>query len=401
MEKAPHTSKFAPLIRAVQELSLARDLDTVMKIVKTVSREIADADGATFVLREGDFCYYADEDGIAPLFKGGRFPMEICISGYAMKHKEQVIIEDIYSDPRIPESIYRPTFVQSLVMVPIRTIDPIGAIGTYWASHHVPDKEEVAALQALADVTAVTMENIKVYAEMEQRVKQRTVELEEMNKELESFSYSVSHDLRAPLRAINGYMEMLVEDHAVELSDEARRLTSRVLENAQGMSQLINSLLSFFKMGKSELEKTQVSMADLVPEICNDLKEHEKDREIQISIKELPPVSADSALMRQVWQNLISNAVKYTGKKKQAFIEIGSERKDQKISYYVKDNGAGFDMNYYDRLFGVFQRLHSHREFEGSGIGLATVEKIIKKHGGRVWASSKVNEGSTFYFTLD
>jgi signal transduction histidine kinase len=401
MEKIPHTTKFAPLILAVQQLSLARDLGTVMKIVKRASREIAGSDGTTFVLREGNYCFYADEAAIAPLFKGMRFPLEQCISGWSMLHQQQVVIEDIYADARIPHEVYRPTFVKSLVMVPIRTIDPIGAIGSYWAGNHTPGEEEITTLQALADITAVSLENIKVYAELDRRVKQRTRELEEMNRELEAFSYSVSHDLRAPLRAINGYMEMLVEDHTTELSPEAKRLAGRVLENAQGMAGLINSLLTFFKMGKNELEKTVVNMADMVPDICNNLKEHEKGRDIRISIKELPPVSADSALIKQVWQNLISNAVKYTGNRPQALIEIGAETKDEKVNYYIKDNGAGFDMNYYSKLFGVFQRLHSQREFEGSGIGLATVEKIIKKHGGRVWANSKINEGSTFYFTLD
>lgn len=401
MEKITSQSRFDRLVKATQELSLARSVNKVMEIVRSVSRELTGADGATFVLKDKDMCFYADEEAIAPLFKGQRFPLRMCISGWSMINKQHVTISDIYLDPRIPHEVYRPTFVKSLLMVPIRKIDPVGAIGTYWANYHVPDDEEVAILQALADITAVTLENINVYSELEERVKQRTHELEEMNRELESFSYSVSHDLRAPLRAINGYMEMLMEDHSGGWNENAIKLADRVVSNAKEMTGLIDSLLAFFKMGKSELTKTGVDLAALLPEICDVLRDQEKDRDIEIVIGSLPAVMADHALLKQVWQNLISNALKYTGKKTKARIEIGVKNIDGQTAYYVKDNGAGFDMAYYNKLFGVFQRLHSQREFEGTGIGLATVEKIVKKHGGSVWAESKIDQGATFYFTLE
>jgi signal transduction histidine kinase len=401
MEKITSQSRFDRLVRATQELSLARSVNKVMEIVRSVSRELTGADGATFVLKDKDMCFYADEEAIAPLFKGQRFPLRMCISGWSMINKRHVTISDIYLDPRVPHEVYRPTFVKSLLMVPIRKIDPVGAIGTYWANYHVPDEEEVTILQALADITAVTLENINVYSELEERVKQRTHDLEEMNRELESFSYSVSHDLRAPLRAINGYMEMLMEDHSGGWNENAIKLADRVVSNAKEMTGLIDSLLAFFKMGKSELTKTNVDLAALLPEICDGLREQEKDRDIEIVIGSLPAVMADYALLKQVWQNLISNALKYTGKKTKARIEIGVKNINGQNAYYVKDNGSGFDMAYYNKLFGVFQRLHSQREFEGTGIGLATVEKIVKKHGGSVWAESKIDQGATFYFTLE
>ncbi|HJZ56808.1 MAG TPA: GAF domain-containing protein, partial [Gemmataceae bacterium] len=177
-------SEVGELVGAVQRLSLARDLPTVQEIVRRSARRLAGADGATFVLRDGDRCHYADEDAIAPLWKGQRFPMDICISGWSMLHRRPAVIEDIYADDRIPHDAYRPTFVKSLVMVPIRTLDPVGAIGTYWAARHAATPAEVHLLQALADTTAVAMENIRVFTELEDRVKARTAELEERNQQL-------------------------------------------------------------------------------------------------------------------------------------------------------------------------------------------------------------------------
>lgn len=176
------------LVQAVQELSLARDLGSIQRVVRTTARELTGADGATFVLRESGMCHYADEDAIAPLWKGKRFPLQTCISGWAMLNRQPTVIPDIYVDPRIPVDAYRPTFVKSLAMVPIRTLDPIGAIGNYWARRHQPDARELALLQALADSTAVAMENVRVYGELEQRVRDRTAALEQANDEIRRIS---------------------------------------------------------------------------------------------------------------------------------------------------------------------------------------------------------------------
>ena len=227
----------------------------------------------------------------------------------------------------------------------------------------------------------------------------RATQLESANKELESFSYSVSHDLRAPLRAIQGYARMLKETKA-QADPEADRMMNNIINNAKKMGQLIDDLLTFSRLGRKELVKITISMNDLVTNLCEELKSEQESRSIEFQIKPLLPAQGDTIAIKQVWLNLISNAIKYSKLKDKAIIEIDSEIRGNEIIYSIRDNGAGFDMRYASKLFGVFQRLHSDEEFEGTGVGLAIVQRIIVKHGGRIWAESIVNEGATFFFTL-
>ncbi len=229
----------------------------------------------------------------------------------------------------------------------------------------------------------------------------RANELIVANKELESFSYSVSHDLRAPLRAILGYAQMLKANEENKMGPEANRLMNNIVNNTKKMGQLIDDLLTFSRLGRKELVKITVSMDDLVRSICNEFKNEQHSRDIEFHIKPLLSAPADAIAIKQVWLNLISNAVKYSKLKAKTIIEIDSEMKGDEIIYSIKDNGAGFDMRYANKLFGVFQRLHSDEEFEGTGVGLAIVQRIIIKHGGRLWAESTVNEGASFFFTLN
>jgi K+-sensing histidine kinase KdpD len=388
------------LIEVVQELSLARDMESVMRIVRIAARKLTGADGATFVLRDHDKCYYADEDAISPLWKGSRFPLNTCISGWAMLNRKPVAIEDIYADDRIPHDAYKPTFVKSLAMVPIRTIEPIGAIGNYWARHHSPTEQELKLLQSLADITAVTLENVRVYAELEQRVKERTADLEAANKSLEAFSHSVSHDLRAPLRSIKGLLELLHESLGDKVDPHEVVTTERIVNSVNRMDQLIMGLLEFSTMGKKKIHKSRVAMKGMVDELCAGFLEQEPGRTIEFFVEALPDVQADATLIRQVWTNLLSNAVKYTAKKPVATIEVGFQQTDDHIIYFVKDNGAGFDMAYATELFGVFKRMHTVKEFDGIGIGLSLTDRIVTKHDGKIWADARVNQGATFYFTL-
>jgi signal transduction histidine kinase len=388
------------LVQAVQDLSLARSLDDVMRVVRTAAREITGADGATFVLRDGEKCYYAEEDAIAPLWKGKRFPLSACISGWAMIHREAVAIEDIYADPRIPADAYRPTFVKSLAMVPIRRAAPIGAIGNYWASRRAPSGGEVRLLQALADSTSIAMENVQLYADLEKRVEERTAELADLNRELEAFSYSVSHDLRAPLRSIDNFAQVLEEDHGEALGAEGRRCVGVVRKSAASMRKLIDDLLEFSRSGKKSIEPSLVDMGSLAREVLAELTRLESHGPVESRIGELPPAVGDQALLRQVLANLLSNALKYTRGRNPAVVEVGGRRDGLETVYFVRDNGAGFDMEHAGRLFGVFQRLHRVDEFEGTGVGLALVKRIVERHRGRVWGEGRPGEGATFSFAL-
>jgi PAS domain S-box-containing protein len=224
--------------------------------------------------------------------------------------------------------------------------------------------------------------------------------ISEVNKELESFSYSVSHDLRAPLRAINGYTNMLQTNFKTQLDPEANRLMNNIVQNAKKMGFLIDDLLTFSRIGRRELVKINISMNPLLQQICDELKAEEPHRNIEFHIDNLSPALADNMAIKQVWLNLVSNAIKYTRLKETAIIEISSVTDREEVTYSIKDNGVGFDMRYAHKLFGVFQRLHSEEEFEGTGVGLALVQRIITKHGGYIRAEAKVNEGATFYFTL-
>jgi signal transduction histidine kinase/PAS domain-containing protein len=237
--------------------------------------------------------------------------------------------------------------------------------------------------------------------QLEQRVRERTLQLEAANRELEAFAYSVSHDLRAPLRHINGFVGLLRKQPPSTLDPQSMHYLDTISKAADHMAELIDDLLSFSRLGRSELARTRVDLGELVREVIQSLDPETRDRNIDWKIAELPPVTGDRAMLRVVFFNLISNALKFTQPRQQAVVEIGclpSESPETVV--FVRDNGVGFDMQYVDKLYGVFQRLHRADEFEGTGIGLANVRRVISRHGGRTWAEGKVDEGATFYFTL-
>jgi PAS domain S-box-containing protein len=238
-------------------------------------------------------------------------------------------------------------------------------------------------------------------AELEARVARRTAELETANKELEAFSYSVSHDLRAPLRAVNGFAGIVLEDFAPQLPDEAKHYLERVRDGGQRMGLLIDDLLMFSRLSRQPLERQRVDVTQLVREILDEMNPAGSGRQIITRVDQLGFCAGDRGLLRQVWFNLLSNAVKYSSPRNPAIIEVGRERINRERVYFVRDNGVGFDMKYADKLFGVFQRLHRMDEFEGTGVGLAIVQRVVHRHGGRVWARAEPDKGATFYFTLE
>jgi len=396
------------LVTVVQRLSQARTLEAIQAIVRRAARELTHADGATFVMRDVNLCYYADEDAISPLWKGQRFPMSACISGWAMLNRQAVIIEDIYADSRIPHDAYRPTFVKSLVMMPIRTVEPIGAIGAYWATRHRATAEEVNLLQALADSTSVAMEAAGLFANLEKRVAERTEELnrrtndlEVLNRELEAFSYSVAHDLRAPLITIDGFAEVLKETSADSLDETSLGHLGHIQTAVARMHRLIEDLLGLSKIVRAPMVKSTVDVSALGREIVQRLRQSAPQRLGEIVIAPDLVAQGDPGLIRIVLENLLSNAWKFTSKREHAQIELDTIRGAEGDAVFrVKDNGAGFDPRYATKLFGPFQRCHAQSDFPGTGIGLATVQRIVHRHGGKIWVEAQLDRGASFYFTL-
>jgi light-regulated signal transduction histidine kinase (bacteriophytochrome) len=266
---------------------------------------------------------------------------------------------------------------------------------------------QVKALDILANTAASAFEADSLLTQLrsmnqdlERRVQERTLELEASNADLESFSYSVSHDLRAPLRAIDGFCQILVSEYAREIPEEARDLLAKVCTAVARMQRLIDDLLHLARFSRQPLEAQRVDMTDLARRVASSLEQQSRDRRVQLEIASLPDCHGDGSLLEQVLMNLLSNAYKFTATRDPARIEVGAFGQNNEQVYFVRDNGVGFDMQYADKLFGVFQRMHTQAQFPGTGIGLSIVHRIIRRHGGRTWAESRPQEGTTLYFSL-
>ena len=283
----------------------------------------------------------------------------------------------------------------------IRLHENVGVgVEIYFGGHkHFITADRLQILNLLLSTYEAAIQKNRELTRAQDELRRANSAMEAANKELEAFSYSVSHDLRAPLRAIDGFSGILLEDHSDKLDEDGNRLLEVVRQNAQNMGQLIDDLLAFSRLGRKAVELSPIDMTDLAKSVFEELNS-DSERRPQLKIENIPPAQGDRALLRQVFVNLLSNATKYSRTKDHSLVEVGGRTENGNNIYYVKDNGAGFDMQYVNKLFGVFQRLHSPEEFEGTGVGLAIVQRIIHRHGGRVWAEGKVNEGATFYFTL-
>src|SRR2546427_4720457 len=254
--------------------------------------------------------------------------------------------------------------------------------------------------KALREVQSKTEEIQLLNRELEQRVRERTAQLEMMVKELEAFTYSISDDMRGPLRAIDGFSRVLAEEYPEKVDAEGKRLLHIIRTNARSLSELIDGLLAFSRLGRQPLEQVDINMEELAKAVFDEIQAANRERQLLLELHHLPPAFADRAMIRQVLFNLVSNAFKFTRPKHNPAIEIGFRAEGNQYTYYVRDNGVGFDMQYSSKLFGVFQRLHTVEEFEGAGAGLALVQRIVLRHGGHAWAEGKMNEGATFYFSL-
>ncbi|MDO7867611.1 sensor histidine kinase [Nocardioides jiangxiensis] len=377
------------LTTVVEQLSTADSVERVTAIVAAAVRDLMEADGATFVLCEDAKCFYADEDAVGPLWKGSRFPLSACVSGWAMLHGEPAVIPDIYLDDRVPHDAYRPTFVKSMAMVPIRSEDPIGALGAYWSEPHTPSPEQVRLVEVLAGSAAVALENLELRGAVVRRVAERD--------HLESAVHTLVHDLRNPLFAMLGCAELLVDEADPE---SVRELARTILRSGQRLDAQIDRMLAVYRITHAELRPEQIDLTALAGEIAQPLV-RSAGRSVDLDIEDglrahLDPVMADLML-----RNLLDNAFKYTGRQDSPRIRLArtsvGPRQD---TFVVADNGAGFDPRRTEDLFRPLTRLHDSREFPGTGLGLASVARIVELHGGTIRAEGRVGAGASFYLSL-
>jgi PAS domain S-box-containing protein len=261
-------------------------------------------------------------------------------------------------------------------------------------------EKSVLSFMDITELKRAEREVRKLNEDLEKRVRQRTVQLESANKELEAFSYSVSHDLRTPLVSIEGFSHLLSEKYGKDLNEKAKMYLNAILKSTKQMNQLINDLLVLSRLKRKDFEVQDMDMGGIAQDVFEELKMISRGRKLNLLIKNIPHGTGDPSMIREVFLNLLSNAVKFTKKRDIAVIEVGGEAGKEENIFFVKDNGAGFDMEHAEKIFNAFQRLHSDAEYEGTGIGLTIVQRIISRHGGRVWAEGKINEGAAFYFTL-
>lgn len=384
------------LVEVVQELSHARDIDAVSSIIRKAARELTGADGATFILRDGDLCFYAAENAISPLWNGQRFTMKNCISGWVMSHKESVVIEDIYVDPRVPSDVYRPTFVKSMAMVPIRKEDPIGAIGNYWSKSRRPTKEEVHILQALANVTAVAIENADLNAQLQKKI----TALENSNMALSRFAWISSHDLKAPLRAIDNISQWILESIEHKQYHEAQEHVKVLQGRVARMERLLKDILEYAQIEyilDPYKEGDRVNGMQLLQDVLQ-LVSIPKGFDIQINDRFID-LSLPRMPLQQVFSNLINNAISHNDKKSGGVITVDCEDAGNEYIFTVSDNGPGIAHEYHEKIFEMFQVLKSRDTHEGSGMGLALVRKILSVYGCEIKVESIVGRGSLFKFT--
>ena len=411
-------------------LSTLQDLDGAMKVILEAIRSRLPLDAFLIALYDLDtnFLWYPllYDSGRTWDEPGGKLDEE-SMSAMVIHSGEALLLN------RTPEEIEKASqhnrhigdtskVSASVIMAPLqigRRIIGVMAVHSYSPNAYTQD--HLTLMNGAAYQVAIAIENARLYeaaqreleerkraedevrelnAQLERRVLQRTVELEASNRELESFTYTVSHDLRAPVRGLHGFSQILLSDFGSALPEQARDYLERIEDNARLMGELIDDLLAFSHLGRQQLKKTSINAAFIAKQAFAEATAQENKERIQFVLGELPEVQADTVLLKQVFINLFSNAIKFSRHREKAVIEVGTQETEKGTAIFVRDNGAGFEMQHAGKLFGVFQRLHSYDQFEGTGVGLAIVRRIIERHGGSIWAEGELDKGATFYFTL-
>ncbi len=383
------------LTRAIEDLSIAASMEAVTRIVSRAARLLAGADGASFVLREADQSFYLDEDAIAPLLHGRRLATDL--SGWAMEQRKTALVTDVFNDPRVSPDLHRPTFVRSMAMIPVRPEDPIAALGLYWADHHTPPTATLRQLEILANSAAVAMENLELRGVLQLRSQELDVSSARAD-ELEVAIHSLVHDLRSPLGAMIGYAELIADDAENPVSI---RHAEAILRAGERVNLQIERMLSVYRITNHPLAPERVDLTALGWEVAEEVLRDVEGRDVQIDVEDGLVVEADPVLTWLLLVNLCSNAVKYSSGTEHARIRL--ERVDDArplSTFVVRDNGAGFDQIDAPRLFRPLTRLHTVQEFPGTGLGLASVARIVQLHGGEVRAEGERGTGASFYFSL-
>ena len=390
-----------PLLDAVTALASARDEGAVCAIVRKAARELSEADGVTFVLKQGDHCYYADEDAIGPLWKSRRFPLESCISGWAMLNKTHAAVPDVYADERIPHDAYRPTFVKSLVMVPVRREDPIAAIGAYWASYHEATPAEIGVLQSLADAAALALHNVQLDADLKNALRQERearASAESASRLKDDFLALLSHELRTPLHVITNWLWQLKQGKNIQPSilDKALEVIER---NTALQSRLVDDLLDVSRAaaGKLSIDSRLVDLGALTAGVAELAQPAAREKEISLTVaaSENPRVWGDPDRLQQVMLNVIANAIKFTDKGGRVSVVV--VRDGSRAVIEVQDNGVGVPSEFLPHMFDRFRQGDASmtRRQGGLGLGLTIVREIMALHGGTVNAhSAGPNQGT-------
>ncbi|MGE3510357.1 MAG: ATP-binding protein [Vicinamibacterales bacterium] len=390
------------LLRAANELSFARDVETITTIVRAAARELTGADGVAIILRENGYCHYVDEEAIAPLWKGQRFPLRSCVSGWVMEHGVPVVIPDVYLDHRVPVDVYRQTFVKSLAMVPVRPPESVAAIGAYWARTYQPARSELSALELLADSTALALANVELHQEsraaLEREHQARAVAERAMSAK-NDFLAVVAHELRQPLHACLAALRLI----ALESSsgDASRRAQSVVERQIQHMARLVEDLGNAAQVvrGDITLHRQPASLADIAAQASESVRSlmAERSHAFSVDVSAAPIVFADTARLLQVLLNLLGNAAKYTDPGGRITLRVGCE--DERATISVVDNGRGIPPDLAPRIFDLFARATA--DASGFGIGLAVAHRLVVMHGGTISVRSEgTDRGSTFTVTL-
>lgn len=375
------------LVEIIQKLSLSQSLEEIIDIVRKSAREIANADGATFVLREGDQCHYVDEDALGPLFKGNHFPAKICISGTAMMEKRTIIVPDIYQDPRIPIDVYRPTFVKSLCMTPIRFESPVGAIGVYWKDQHVATADESLMLQALANSCSIAIENVYLQTQLKARLEQ----VNKLSRLKDEFLRNLNHELRTPLNQIMGWVQLLKDDSSAE---EVAEGLSAIDASGHRQEAIIKDLLdcSSLVSGEMEFHPITFDVGVLINPLLNTFRVAIDSK--KLSIKVLSEcsgsvVNADQLRCREILWHLLSNAVKFS--KAGSEIRINCYRDEHNSMIEVSDDGIGIEQSFLPKVFNLFSQADSGitRSYSGTGLGLSISRYLAEAQGGTITLESK------------